>query len=71
MTKDERHKINLSNNQKELLKTRAREQHFHSLNDHIRYKLFVEPDIKELIIKLFEKQQEILTKIYEKVNRVD
>ncbi len=67
--KDERIKLQLSEQQKEYLKQRTKEQRFSSINEHIRYKLFLESDMKEVITALFQKQQEILTKIYEKVNR--
>lgn len=67
--KDERIKLQLSEQQKEYLKQRTKEQRFSSINEHIRYKLFLEPDLKEFITALFQKQQEILRKIYEKVNR--
>lgn len=67
--KDQRIKLQLSEQQKEYLKQRTHEQRFSSINEHIRYKLFIESDMKEFIAVLFQKQQEILTKIYEKVNR--
>lgn len=66
--KDQRLKIQFTEQQKEYLRQQTQEQRFSSINEHIRHKLFVEQDLKEFITVLLQKQQEMLTKIYEKVS---
>ncbi|MEK6921376.1 MAG: hypothetical protein AABX82_05815, partial [Nanoarchaeota archaeon] len=66
---DQRIKIQFTEQQKEYLRQRTHEQRFSSINEHIRYKLVIEQDMKEFITAVFQKQQEILTKILEQVTK--
>ncbi len=69
--KDQRIKLQLTEQQKEYLRQRTQEQRLSSTNELIRHKLFVETEIKELLIALFQKQQEMLIKIHEKVSKYE
>ncbi|MEK6867182.1 MAG: hypothetical protein AABX98_00020 [Nanoarchaeota archaeon] len=62
--KDQRIKLQLTEQQKEYLKQRTQEQRFQTINEHIRYRLFVEPLLEEKLSQIHA----LLTKIHEKVN---
>ena len=67
--KDQRIKLQFTEQQKEYLKQRTQEQRFQTINEHIRYKLFLEQELKQFIAELFDKQNTLLTKIHEEVSK--
>ncbi|MEK6921065.1 MAG: hypothetical protein AABX82_04230, partial [Nanoarchaeota archaeon] len=59
--KDQRIKIQFTEQQKEYLRQLTQEQRFQTINEHIRYKLFLEQELKQFIAELFDKQNTLLT----------
>lgn len=67
--KDQRIKIQFTEQQKEYLRQRTQEQRFQTINEHIRHRLFVEPALEEVITTHMNKTNTILTKILEEVSK--
>lgn len=67
--KDQRIKLQLTEQQKEYLRRRTQQQRFQTINEHIRHRLFVEPALEEVITAHMHKTNTILTQILEEVSK--
>ena len=67
--KDQRIKLQLTEQQKELLQQRTQEQRFQTINEHIRHRLFVEPELKEMINAHMTQLHSLFTKILDEVKK--
>lgn len=67
--KDQRIKIQFTEQQKEVLHQRTQQQRFQTINEHIRHRLFVEPELKEMMNGHMTQLHFLFTKILEEVKK--
>ena len=67
--KDKRMKLQLTEQQQEYLKQRTQEQRFQTVNEYIRYCLFVEPPLKEMMSAHTRRTHALFIEILEEVKK--